>query len=133
MKEVSSACPQLQSAVGALLVVLEAYKKYSEATEAIGTLLSRIQSLNERLGKVRSEDSCPPALKERLASLARQLQEVVGNAETVQSKRRIVRFFKATEYAERIESWVKKLDKHINDFLVEGVVAVEVAVYASMQ
>ncbi|KAJ8457111.1 hypothetical protein ONZ51_g11723 [Trametes cubensis] len=129
MKEVSSACPQLQSAVGVLLVVLEAYKNYSETTEAIGTLLSRIQSLNEQLGKVRSEDSCPPELKERLVSLAGQLQEVVGNAKKVQSKGRIVRFLRATEYVKRTESWVKQLDQHINDFLVGGVVAVEVAVH----
>ncbi|KAI0658911.1 hypothetical protein C8Q70DRAFT_169082 [Cubamyces menziesii] len=72
-KEVSSACPHLKSAVGVLLVVLDVYEKYSDATEAIGTLLSRIQSLNERLEKfkVPSEDRCPPALKERLDSLAR--------------------------------------------------------------
>ena len=95
-KEVSSACPQLQLAVGVLLTVLKAYKvclddctasetrgvpfpqhriddcsqKYSEAAEAIETLLSRIQSLNEILKKVGSDGDCPQALQERLANLA---------------------------------------------------------------
>ncbi|KAH9885866.1 hypothetical protein C8Q73DRAFT_298572 [Cubamyces lactineus] len=70
-KEVSSACPQLQLAVGALLTVLEAYKKYSEAKESIETLLSRIQPLNEILKKVQTDNVCPQALKDRLAALAR--------------------------------------------------------------
>ena len=44
---------------------------YSEATEAIETLLSRIQPLNEILKKVRSDGDCPQALKDRLTVLAR--------------------------------------------------------------
>ncbi|KAI0323602.1 hypothetical protein GY45DRAFT_565537 [Cubamyces sp. BRFM 1775] len=132
-KEVSSVCPQLQLAVGALLIVLEAYKKYSEATEAINTLLSRIHSLNEKLDKVQSEDRCPQSLKDRLASLASRLQEVAEEAGKVQSKRRIVRFLNATNNKERIESWIKKLDRHINDFLVEGIFTLELTVHAVHQ
>ena len=47
-----------------------------------------------------------------------ELQEVVGDAERVQSKWWIVRLLRATDYAERIESWVKKLDQRIHTFLV---------------
>ncbi|KAH9896608.1 hypothetical protein C8Q73DRAFT_788949 [Cubamyces lactineus] len=128
-KGVSSACPQLQLAVEALLIVLEAYKKYSEATEAIGTLLSRIQSLNGLLNKFQSEDSCPQPLKDSLVTLASELQEVVGDAERVQSKWWIVRLLRATDYAERIESWVKKLDQRIHTFLLERTIALEVTVH----
>ncbi|KAI0658919.1 hypothetical protein C8Q70DRAFT_1068529, partial [Cubamyces menziesii] len=128
-KGVSSACPQLQSAVEALLIVLEAYKKYSEATEAIGTLLSRIQSLNEILNKSQSADNCPPSLKDSLVTLASKLQEVAGDAEKVQAKGWIVRLVKASDYAERIESWVKRLDQYIHSFLLERTIAVELAVH----
>ncbi|KAI0329373.1 hypothetical protein GY45DRAFT_1371671 [Cubamyces sp. BRFM 1775] len=131
-KELSSACPQLQMAVGALLIALEAYKKYSDATEAIGSLLSRIHSLNEKLNKVQSADRCPQSLKDRLASLAR-LQEVTEEAGKVRSKRRIVQFLNATNNTERIESWIKKLDQHINDFLVEGIFTLELTVHAVHQ
>ena len=49
-----------------------------------------------------------------------QLQEIVASAQKVQSKRRIVRFLNATDYVERTESWVKKLDQHINNFLASA-------------
>ncbi|KAI0663682.1 hypothetical protein C8Q70DRAFT_930728 [Cubamyces menziesii] len=129
MKDVSSACPQLQLAVGTLLVVLETYKKYSEMTEAIGALLLRINSLNERLAKFQSNDSCPTALKERLGFLASQLQEIVGDARKVQSRWWMVRYLSATYYTKRIESWVKKLDQHINDLSFVGIVEIENTVH----
>ena len=46
------------------------------------------------------------------------MQEVAGDAEKVQAKGWIVRLVRATDYAERIESWVKKLDQYIHSFLV---------------
>ena len=49
-----------------------------------------------------------------------KLQEVAGDAEKVQSKGWIVRLVKATDYAERIESWVRKLDQYIHSFLVSA-------------
>ena len=89
-KEASCACPQLQSVVGVLLTVLKTYKvclvgltasttrlvinvypqRYSDATGAIESLLSRMQPLNEILKKVRSNGDCPQALEERLMNLA---------------------------------------------------------------
>ncbi|KAI0323167.1 hypothetical protein GY45DRAFT_1411842, partial [Cubamyces sp. BRFM 1775] len=96
-KEVSSACPQLQLAVGALLVVLEAYKvgmvgwmkdamrapslsgtdadklqKYTEVNETINSLIMRIESLNEMLRNISptGHDEPSPALKERLDAFA---------------------------------------------------------------
>ncbi|KAI0327090.1 hypothetical protein GY45DRAFT_1437228 [Cubamyces sp. BRFM 1775] len=128
-KEMSSVCPQLQLALGMLLKILETYKGYSEATEAICALLLRIHSLNEKLGKVQSEDNCPPALKERLDCLASQLQEVIEDANKVRSERRIVRFFNAANNAQKTESWIKKLDQHISDFSWEGIVALELTVH----
>ncbi|KAI0324967.1 WD40 repeat-like protein [Cubamyces sp. BRFM 1775] len=117
MKEASSACPQLQLAVGTLLAVLEAYKKYSEASEAIETLLSRINSLTDILEKIPSKDSCPQALKERLDSLASKLKDAAEDAKRMKSKRRIIQCLNAADYAARIESWVKKLNEYINNFL----------------
>ncbi|CDO69929.1 hypothetical protein BN946_scf184836.g3 [Trametes cinnabarina] len=128
-KEVSSACPQLQTAVGALLIVLEAYQKYSEAIEAIETLLSRIESMNNMLNKVQREDGFPQALKERLAALAEKVKEVVKDAEEVQSKRRMIQFLKAADYAERTESWIKTLDWHIRSFVLEGTITLELTVH----
>ena len=49
-----------------------------------------------------------------------QLQEIVANAQQVQSKRRIVRILNATDYVERTELWVKKLDQHISNFLASA-------------
>ena len=46
------------------------------------------------------------------------MQEVAGDAEKVQAKGWIVRLVKASDYAERIESWVKRLDQYIHSFLV---------------
>ena len=46
------------------------------------------------------------------------MQEVAGDAEKVQAKGWIVRLVKASDYAEMIESWVKKLDQRIHTFLV---------------
>ncbi|KAJ8454070.1 hypothetical protein ONZ51_g13242 [Trametes cubensis] len=128
-KEMSSICPQLQLALGVLIKILETYKGYSEATEAIGTLLSRIHSLNEKLGKIQSKDSCPPALKERLDSFASQLQEVVEEASKVQSERGIVQFFNAANNVKKTESWIQKLDQHINDFSIEGIFTLELTVH----
>ncbi|KAH9896421.1 WD40-repeat-containing domain protein [Cubamyces lactineus] len=116
-KEVSSACPQLQLAVGALLTVLEAYKRYSETTEAIETLLSRIQPLNEILKKIQSDGDCPQALKDRLAALASKVTEVVKAAKEVQSKRWILQLMNSVNYTEKAQSWIKMLDWHIRSFV----------------
>ncbi|KAJ8462321.1 hypothetical protein ONZ51_g10975 [Trametes cubensis] len=128
-KEMSSVCPQLQLALGVLIKILETYKGYSEATEAIGTLLSRIHSLNKKLGKIQSEDSCPPTLKERLDLFTSQLQEVVEDANKVQSERRIARFFNATKNVKKTESWIQKLNQHISDFSIEGIFTLELTVH----
>lgn len=50
--------------------------------------------------------------------LISQLQEIVGDARKVQSRWWMVRYLSATYYTKRIESWVKKLDQHINDLSV---------------
>ena len=47
-----------------------------------------------------------------------QLQEVVEEASKVQSERGIVQFFNAAKNVKKTESWIKKLDQHINDFSV---------------
>ncbi|KAJ8455495.1 hypothetical protein ONZ51_g12434 [Trametes cubensis] len=131
-KEVSYAYPQLKAAVGVLLVVLEAYKNYSEATETIGTLLLRIQTLNEILNKFQSDDSCPQAFKERLVNLASKLTEVVDAAKQARSKRRIVQFINYAEYKEKTESWIKMLDWHIRSFVLEGTITLELTVYQGL-
>ncbi|KAI0329382.1 hypothetical protein GY45DRAFT_1337561 [Cubamyces sp. BRFM 1775] len=119
-KELSSTCPPLREAVGALLIVLEAYKKYSDTIETIETLLSRIQPLNEILKKVGSGSDCPQALEKRLGTLASKLTEVVNAAEKVQSKRWIVQFINSADYTEKTESWIKMLDWHIRSFVASA-------------
>ena len=47
-----------------------------------------------------------------------KLEEVVADAEKVLSRPRIVRFLNAADYAERIKSWVKRLNEHMNDLSV---------------
>ena len=47
-----------------------------------------------------------------------KLKEDSGDVENVQSRHRVVRFLIATGLAERIESWVKKLDQHIAESVV---------------
>ncbi|KAJ8455028.1 hypothetical protein ONZ51_g12681 [Trametes cubensis] len=139
-KDLSSACPQLQLAVGVLLTVLKAYKhridgcsqKYSEAAEAIETLLSRIQSLNKILKKVGSDGDCPQALQERLANLAGKLTEVVNAAKQVQSKRWILQLINSAEYTEKTESWIKMLDWHIRSFVLEGTITLELTIYQGL-
>ncbi|KAJ8462319.1 hypothetical protein ONZ51_g10978 [Trametes cubensis] len=127
-KEMASACPPLRLAVEALLIVLEAYKGYSEATEAIETLLSRIQPLNDILEKVQSNGDCPQALKDRLTVLASKVTEVVKAAKEVQSTRWILQLMNSANYMEKTESWMKMLDWHIRSFVLEGTIMLELTV-----
>ncbi|KAI0653258.1 hypothetical protein C8Q70DRAFT_937813 [Cubamyces menziesii] len=97
-KGASSACPPLQYAVEALLVVLEAFK-------------------------APPEDRCPQELKDRLVTLTSnthhpnsKFNEIAEDAKDTQSKPPILRLLNAAGYAGKTESWIKKLDRHINDF-----------------
>ncbi|KAI0653827.1 hypothetical protein C8Q70DRAFT_1142852, partial [Cubamyces menziesii] len=101
---------------------------YSEATEAIETLLSRIQPLNDILEKVRSNGNCPQALKNRLTVLASKVEVVVRAAKEVQSKPRTLQLTNSANYTEKTESWMKMLDWHIRSFVLEGTIMLELTV-----
>ncbi|OSC98368.1 WD40 repeat-like protein [Trametes coccinea BRFM310] len=131
-KEVSSACPQLQLAVGALLAVLEAYRKYSGATELVTRLLLRVETLNGALQKFLSAgyDDCPEALKRRLDNfIKRALKSITSDAKNLKSRGRLVRFVNASDDKEKVEAWVKTLSWHIQSFILEGTIALELTVY----
>ncbi|KAL7278427.1 hypothetical protein ACG7TL_007424 [Trametes sanguinea] len=130
-KDFSSPCPPLEAAVGALLVALEAYKRYSEALEALDTLLTRIEPLQSVLRKALEVDydKCPKALKERLEVFASKLLSVADDAKALRSRRRLARFINASDYAEQTEAWVKKLSWYIQSFILEGTIALELTVH----
>ena len=47
-----------------------------------------------------------------------KVTEVVDAAKEVQSKPWILQLMNSANYTEKTESWIKKLDQHINDFSV---------------
>ncbi|OSC98311.1 WD40 repeat-like protein [Trametes coccinea BRFM310] len=130
-KEVSSACPQLQLAVGALLAVLEAFKKYSGANESISKLLSRVETLNGALHKFLSAgyDACPDPLKRRLDNFIKTLESITADAKKINSRGRLVRIVNASDNAEKVESWVKELSWQIQSFILEGTIALELTIH----
>ncbi|KAI0325119.1 WD40 repeat-like protein [Cubamyces sp. BRFM 1775] len=130
-EKVSSACPQLQVAVGALLVVLKAYKRYAEAAEAIKSLVLRIEPLNEMLRKISSTShgGPPQALQERLDAFAKEVQSVVDDANALWSRGRIARFVNAAEYTEKVNSWIERLCWHVHSFVLGGMMELELTVH----
>ncbi|KAL7278428.1 hypothetical protein ACG7TL_007425 [Trametes sanguinea] len=130
-KEFSSPCPPLQTAVGALLIALEAYEKYSDAMEALNSLLTRMEPLQNVIRKALEVeyDKCPKALKERLEAFASQVLSVVDDVKAIRSRRRIIRFINASDYAEQTEAWVKKLLWSIQSFILEGTIVLELTVH----
>ncbi|CDO72559.1 hypothetical protein BN946_scf184983.g42 [Trametes cinnabarina] len=143
-EQVASAHPALQMAVGAILRVLEAYEKSSARTEAVKTLHGYIIWLNNMLENVLSADSTdmqdcvPPALQARLDQFSRhqakrKLQLVSEELERIKSHNLLVRMLKNADYDEKVEECVKTLSWHIHSFLVEGVIAVELAVQGMKQ
>ncbi|OSC98370.1 WD40 repeat-like protein [Trametes coccinea BRFM310] len=130
-KEFSSPCPPLQTAVGALLIALEAYEKYSDAMEALDSLLTRMEPLQKVIRKALEVeyDKCPKALKERLEAFASQVLSVVDDVKAIRSRRRIIRFINASDYAEQTEAWVKKLSWSIQSFILEGTIVLELTVH----
>ncbi|KAI9065760.1 WD40 repeat-like protein [Trametes sanguinea] len=130
-KELSSGCEPLEIAVSALLVVLKAFKKYIDAMDALEALLSRMESLRGMLEKVKKTEyaKCPQMFKERLDIFASKVQSVVDEAEALRSQQRMVLFINASDYKEKIEDWVKTLSWHVQSFILEGTIALELAVY----
>ncbi|KAL7278394.1 hypothetical protein ACG7TL_007389 [Trametes sanguinea] len=130
-KDFSSPCPPLEAAVGALLVALEAYKRYSDAMEALDTLLTRMEPLQSMLRKALEVDydQCPKALKERLEAFASNVRSVADDAKALRSRRGLARFINASDFAERTEAWVKKLSWYIQTFILEGTIALELTVH----
>ncbi|KAJ3011095.1 hypothetical protein NUW54_g2289 [Trametes sanguinea] len=135
-KELSSACEPLEIAVSALLVVLKALKKYIDTMEAVEALLARMESLRGMLEKVTKAGyaNCPPMFKERLDIFARYAAmlpgwSVVDEAEALQSQQRMVRFINASDYMEKLEDWIKKLSWHVQSFILEGTITLELTVY----
>ncbi|KAI9057822.1 WD40 repeat-like protein [Trametes sanguinea] len=131
IKGYSSACPQLETAVGALLIALEAYNKYSDVMEALDVLLTRMEPLQDLIRKALEAgyDKCPKALRDRLEAFASKVQSVADDANALRSRRLIVRFINASDYAAKIEAWVKKLSWHIQSFILEGTIALELTVH----
>ncbi|KAI9069186.1 hypothetical protein FKP32DRAFT_1587078 [Trametes sanguinea] len=115
----------------ALLVVLKAFKKYIDAMDALEALMSRMESLRGMLEKVKKAEyaNYPQMFKERLDIFASKIQSVVNEAEALQSQQRIVRFINAPDYQEKIEDWIKKLSWHVQSFILEGTIALELTVY----
>ncbi|KAL7277956.1 hypothetical protein ACG7TL_007907 [Trametes sanguinea] len=72
--------------------------------------------------------SCPPALKKRLDEFERKVQSISADAKKLQSQGRIARLLNASESAKRIETLVKTLSEHIQVFIAQGTVTVEIAV-----
>ncbi|KAI9066894.1 WD40 repeat-like protein [Trametes sanguinea] len=106
-------------------------QKYSDAMEALETLLLRMKPLEEILRKALATgyETCPQTLKERLEAFASQVQLVAGDAMALRSKPWGVRFFNSADYIEKVEAWVKKLSWHIQSFILEGTIAMELMVY----
>ncbi|KAI9057963.1 WD40 repeat-like protein [Trametes sanguinea] len=130
-KELSASQPPLQLAIGALIVVLEAYEKCCANAEAMEALEGQIERLNTMLKNVlpAGQERCPQALKRRLERFAKDLQSVSDNAKHIQSQRLIVRMAKASEIEGQIEECVKTVSWLIQCFIVEGSIAVELAVH----
>ncbi|OSC98362.1 WD40 repeat-like protein [Trametes coccinea BRFM310] len=130
-KEVSSPCPQLQLAVGALLTVLEAYKKYSGVNESISDLLSRVKTLNGALQRFLSAgyDACPDPLKRRLDSFIKTLQSITADAKKLRSRSMLVRIVNTSDNAEKIDTLIKELSWHIQSFILEGTIALELTIH----
>ena len=49
-----------------------------------------------------------------------KFNEIAEDAKDTQSKPPILRLLNAAGYAGKTESWIKKLDRHINDFCVSA-------------
>ncbi|KAI9057829.1 hypothetical protein FKP32DRAFT_1607004 [Trametes sanguinea] len=129
-KEVSSACPQLQLAVGALLLVLEAYKKYTDVNEAVEDLLSRVKTLNDALGKLLSSgyENCSESLRRRLDEFAKTVESITADAKKLKDRGRLRRIFSASDDKGKIQAWVEKLSWNVQSFILQGTIAVEHAV-----
>ncbi|CDO75279.1 hypothetical protein BN946_scf184497.g10 [Trametes cinnabarina] len=130
-QELSGSQPALQLATGALIVVLKAYEKCSSNTEAIEALRRQIERLNTMLKNVLPTDQerCPPALRNRLENFAKDLREIADDAREIQSQWLIVRLTKASEIEGKIEDSVKTISWLIQCLIVEGTIAVELAVH----
>ncbi|KAI9060387.1 WD40 repeat-like protein [Trametes sanguinea] len=129
-KEVSSACPQLQLAVGTLLIVLEAYKNYTDANEAVEKLLSRVDTLNSALGKLLSSgyENCSESLRRRLDEFAKTVESITADAKRLKDRSILRRMFRASDDKGKIESWVANLSWHVQSFILQETIAVEHAV-----
>ncbi|OSD02247.1 WD40 repeat-like protein [Trametes coccinea BRFM310] len=130
IKEGSPSCAPLQGAAAALLVILETYQQFSSTVENIKTLEERINELLTIFKDSLPADyaSCPPALKKRLDEFERKVQSISADAKKLQSQGQIARFLNASESAKRIEALVKTLSEHIQVFIAQGTVAIEIAV-----
>ncbi|KAI9057827.1 WD40 repeat-like protein [Trametes sanguinea] len=57
------------------------------------------------------------------------VQSVADDANKLQSRTRISRFLNAAEYSEKVEAWIKKLSWHIQSFILEGTIALELTLH----
>ncbi|CDO69449.1 hypothetical protein BN946_scf184817.g9 [Trametes cinnabarina] len=130
IKEGSPACPPLQGAVGALLVVVEAYQKFSSAADGVKTLQAHIVNLEQAIKRLIPTDyaKCPDALKKRFEDFARsKVQSVADSARKLQSQGLAARLLNASDNAEATESYSLTASQ------LEGTIAVELNVYEMAQ
>ncbi|CDO78245.1 hypothetical protein BN946_scf184789.g1, partial [Trametes cinnabarina] len=120
-KEVSSACPQLQLAVGALLLVLEAHKRTSEATEAAQSLKGYVNRLNDVLSRVLSEsdpDHYSPSTQERLQirlrAFASEVESTADKVANLLSHGYLTQLLNAKETADRVKQCFGSLSREID-------------------
>ncbi|OSC97141.1 WD40 repeat-like protein [Trametes coccinea BRFM310] len=99
--------------------------------DALEALLDRVESLRGMLEKVSKAGyaNCPPMFKERLDTFASKTQVVVHEAQGLQSQQPLVRFINASDYMEKVEDWMKKLSWHVQSFILEGTITLELTVY----
>ncbi|KAI0325116.1 hypothetical protein GY45DRAFT_1438618 [Cubamyces sp. BRFM 1775] len=127
----SIAYPPLQVPVGALLVVLKAYKKCKEANETIKSLIMRIESLNEMLRDISptGHGEPSPALKQRLDAFAKKVQSIVNDAKALQSRGRLAKLLSAADYTEKVKSWFEELCWHVHSLVLAGTIDITLTVH----
>ncbi|KIJ07421.1 hypothetical protein PAXINDRAFT_121025 [Paxillus involutus ATCC 200175] len=127
-KEVSGAFPPLRSAVGGLLVVLQAIKTAASNQNDIQELTNYVTQLNDMFKtSIPSElDACPKALQDRVETLRGKLNGIRDSIQRTDFW--IIRILSADRRNSEIQGHLKNLTWAINNFIIGANISIELGV-----
>ncbi|KZT20556.1 WD40 repeat-like protein [Neolentinus lepideus HHB14362 ss-1] len=126
-KEASVVLPPLQAVVGSVLVVVDLAQKVKTNSENIASLTVYMSKLNDMLQNAIPKP-CPEPVMQRVDRLQRSLEKIADDARKAGNQKWYTKGTSVDNNSDSVSDCLRAITWSINDFIVGGIMAIELAV-----